>query len=199
MGIDEAIDKCFTLSLFGCRSLIRPAIIIIIIIVNHNNIMSSTEQEDSSSAGTIIGGLVLVFLAGCLNGSWNVPFSATHGIVIKRVSASDATETNNKAATATTTDSTTTTKEDDCDLTYPLAWILFQVYAGLINIPICIAWAGGLERVQYIVQESSTVDLVVVCVISALWGIGSVGSGLACQVAGVGLGTNLCMGTFSRG
>ena len=161
--------------------------------------MSSTEQETSSSAGAIVGGLVLVVFAGCLNGSWNVPFSATHGIVVKRISVSDATETN-KAATATTTDSTTTAKkEDDCDLTYHLAWILFQVYAGLINIPICIAWAGGLERVQYIVQESSAVDVVVVCIISALWGIGSVGFGLACQVAGVGLGTNLCMGTFSRG
>jgi hypothetical protein len=156
--------------------------------------MSSTEEDSSSSAGAIVGGLVLVIFAGCLNGSWNVPFSASHGIVVKRVSAGDDTDANTVTATETTT--TNKQKDDDRDLTYHLAWILFQVYAGLINIPICIAWAGGLERVQYIVQESSAVDVVVVCIISALWGIGSVGFGLACQVAGVGLGTNLCMGTF---
>jgi len=126
----------------------------------------------SANGGAIVGGLALTVLAGCLNGSWNVPFSPTHGIVVRR----------------------STSKTTTPDLTYPLAWILFQVYAMLLNIPICITWAGGLERVQYIVQEASIGDILIVCIISMLWGIGSVGFGLACQIAGVGLGTNLCMG-----
>jgi hypothetical protein len=133
-------------------------------------------MELSSDASIAIG-LVLVVFAGFLNGSWNASFSPTHGLAVKRVD-------------------TKISDKEDRDLTYHLSWILFQVYAAFINIPICIWWAGGPERVQFIVQESSGGDIALICIFSILWGIGSVGFGLACQVAGVGLGTSLCMGTF---
>lgn len=80
------------------------------------------------------------------------------------------------------------------DLSYHLAWVLFQVYATVINIPTCLYWAGGPARVQYIVQESSGLDLALICIFALLWGVGSVFFGVACKIAGVGLGTNLSMG-----
>ena len=43
-------------------------------------------------------------------------------------------------------------------------------------------------------QAASTVDVLLVVLFSALWGIGSICFGVACNVAGVGLGTNLSMG-----
>lgn len=138
-----------------------------------------------SSGAAIVVGLVLVVFAGFLNGSWNASFSPTHGLAVKRVVVAGS-EKNNVDE-----------KEEDCDLTYHLSWIMFQVYSGIINIPICLWWAGGPERVQFIVQESSSIDIALICIFSILWGGGSVGFGLACQVAGVGLGTNLCMGTSS--
>ncbi len=123
-----------------------------------------------SGGGAIAAGLVLVVIAGCLNGSWNASFSPTHGYAVGRIT------------------------EQRPDLSYHLAWILFQVYAAVINIPICLYWAGGPARVQYIVQQSSALEIGMICVFSILWGVGSIGFGLACKVAGVGLGTNLCMG-----
>ena len=117
-----------------------------------------------SQGGEIAIGLGLVVIAGALNGSWNASFSPTHGCAVGR-------------------------NKDAQDLTYPLSWILFQIYAALINIPICLWWAGGPARVQFIVQESSSADLLLICFFAVLWGVGSVGFGLACKVAGVGLGT----------
>ena len=122
--------------------------------------------------GSIVLGLVLAVLAGCLNGSWNVSFRPTHGFAVGR------------------------SHRNGNDLQYHQAWILFQVYAVLVNVPICLFWAGGPSRVAEILQASSALDIFLVIFFSLLWGIGSVGFGLACQVAGVGLGTNLCMGVI---
>ena len=153
----------------------------------HINPLLETIMTLSSGAAIAVG-LVLVVFAGFLNGSWNASFSPTHGLAVKRVVVDAAGSDEN---------SDETKEDDDKDLTYHLSWIMFQVYSGIINVPICLWWAGGPERVQSIVQESSSVDMALICIFSILWGGGSVGFGLACQVAGVGLGTNLCMGTSS--
>jgi hypothetical protein len=82
------------------------------------------------------------------------------------------------------------------DLDYHFSWVLFQIYASILNIPVCLYWAGGPQRVSYIISESSTTSIALVIVFSVLWGVGSVGFGLACRIAGVGLGTNLTMGVI---
>jgi hypothetical protein len=82
------------------------------------------------------------------------------------------------------------------DLNYHYAWLLFQLYAALVNIPLCIYWTGGPERTLWIMQQTSHTSIALVCLFSLLWGVGSVGFGLACKVAGLGLGTNLTMGVI---
>lgn len=108
-------------------------------------------------------GLLLVVVAGFLNGSWNAAFAPGWA-----------------------------TGKDD--LQYHFAWVLFQVYAALLNIPIFLYWAGGPQHVKSVVEEVSGASIALVVHFSVLWGAGSVGFGLACNIAGVGLGTNLTMG-----
>eukprot|EP00934_Nitzschia_sp_Nitz4_P004882 Nitzschia sp. Nitz4//scaffold7_size249615//244926//246176//NITZ4_001222-RA/size249615-processed-gene-0.217-mRNA-1//-1//CDS//3329558577//4872//frame0 len=127
-------------------------------------------MSEAASGGEIVLGLALVVLAGGLNGSWNASFSPRLRLA---VGPSDGSP----------------------DLNFPLAWVLFQIYATILNVPICIWWAGGPERLAFIVRESSS-DLILVGFFSLLWGVGSVAFGIACKVAGVGLGTNLSMGVI---
>ena len=128
--------------------------------------------------GSIVLGLVLVTVAGTLNGSWNVSFRPSHGFAVRRLSSNVATE------------------EPCIDLEHHQAWILFQIYAVLLNVPVCLWWAGGPQNVADIVQSSQAADILLIVIFSLLWGVGSVGFGLACRVAGVGLDTNLCMGVI---
>ena len=83
------------------------------------------------------------------------------------------------------------------DLMYHHAFALFQTYAALINIPICIYWAGGPQRTQAILSETDSVAILLVAIFSIIWGVGIVFFGLACKIAGVGLGTNLSMGIIA--
>jgi hypothetical protein len=131
-----------------------------------------------SDGGSIVVGLVLAVVAGGLSGSWNASFSETHGLAVGRNNNTNEENKNN-------------------DLHYHLAWVLFQWYAAIVNIPICLYLAGGVERVNYIVQHSSATSISLIIVFSILWGVGSVGFGLACKIAGVGLGTNLTMGVIT--
>jgi len=80
------------------------------------------------------------------------------------------------------------------DLTYHHAFALFQIYAAIINIPICIFLAGGTTRITAILDQTSPSSIVLVILFSIIWGIGTLLFGLACKVAGVGLGTNLSVG-----
>lgn len=77
------------------------------------------------------------------------------------------------------------------------AFALFQLYAVIINIPICIFWAGGLERVSAIVTETPPLSLFLIILFSFVWGFGTLFFGIACKVAGVGIGTNLSMGIIA--
>ena len=77
------------------------------------------------------------------------------------------------------------------------AWLLFQLYAAIINIPVCIYWAGGPERVTWLVQETPVATILWICLFAVIWGCGSVGFGVACKVAGVGMGTNLTIGVVT--
>jgi hypothetical protein len=131
-----------------------------------------------SDGGSIVVGLVLVVVAGGLNGSWNASFSETHGFAVGKNNNANEHNKNN-------------------DLHYHLAWVLFQWYAAIVNIPICLYWAGGVERVNYIVQHSSATSISLIIVFSILWGVGIVGFGLACKISGVGLGTNSTMGVIT--
>jgi hypothetical protein len=115
-------------------------------------------------------GIALIVLAGGFNGSWNVSFSPKLG----RASVVDETV-----------------------LDFPAAWFLFQLYAALLNVPVCIYWAGGPSRVSWIVRETKSSTILLVCLFSLIWGCGSVGFGLACKIAGVGMGTNLTIGVVT--
>jgi hypothetical protein len=145
----------------------------------------------ASDNGAIAAGLVLVVVAGFLNGSWNASFSPTWGLAVGRKST---VETLTLGRRRTITRRSLFSSENDVDLDYHYSWVLFQIYASIINIPVCLYWAGGPKQVSYIVSESSATSIALVIVFSVLWGVGSVGFGLACRIAGVGLGTNLTMG-----
>ena len=84
--------------------------------------------------------------------------------------------------------------QNENDLSHHHAFALFQLYAVIINIPICIFWAGGLERVSAIIAETSPLSIFLVAIFSIIWGLGTLLFGIACKVAGVGFGTNLTMG-----
>ncbi len=88
-------------------------------------------------------------------------------------------------------------KSEKDDLTYHHAFALFMTYAAIINIPICIYWAGGPRRTFEVLAETDPVAVVLVVIFSVVWGIGTVLFGLACKIAGVGLGTNLSMGLIA--
>jgi len=158
-------------------------------------------------------------IAGFLNGSWNVSFSPTHGLAVRRISsttaASDDDDNNNnnnnrsshqqqqpESQPENNNDEKDSNNQEsgidevEADLSYHHAWVLFQFYAALINVPICLWWVGGPERASFLVRESSALEIGLVVLFSVLWGIGSVGFGLACKIAGVGLGTNLTMGVI---
>jgi len=77
------------------------------------------------------------------------------------------------------------------DLDYHYAWMLFQFYSAVINAVVCICWAGGPSNVSYVVTHVPTSTIVLLVVFSALWGVGMVLFGVACKIAGVGLGTSL--------
>jgi L-rhamnose-proton symport protein (RhaT) len=175
--------------------------------------MRNTETS-SSSAGAITGGLALIVLAGVLNGSWNASFSPKVGWAVgrrPREATTTTTTVNTPAAAATPGQDGDGEAEDEAqhinsmkekvvvvmDLDYHYAWLLFQLYAALVNLPLCIYWTGGPARTSWIVQQTSAKSIALVCTFSLLWGVGSVGFGLACRVAGLGLGTNLTMGVIT--
>lgn len=126
-----------------------------------------------TNPGSIAGGLILIFIAGICNGSWNASFSPVVNLAVGNPQAQQK------------------------DLHYHHAFALFQIYATIINIPICIYWAGGVERVTAILAEISPLSIILVVLFSIVWGVGTLLFGLACKIAGVGLGTNLSMGIIA--
>jgi len=62
---------------------------------------------------------------------------------------------------------------------------------------VCIVWAGGGPRVSAILAQTAPSSIVLVLIFSILWGIGTLLFGLACKIAGVGLGTNLSIGVVA--
>lgn len=161
----------------------------------------------ADSVGKIVGGLALTFVAGIFNGSWNASFSPRVALAVK----SEGDEKDACQATLVIVDTITRfsdrlssllcrrgmeNKPDTkrIDLEYHHAFLLFQLYAVIINVPICISWIGGLQRTTYIVSQAPASSVILVVLFSILWGVGSLFFGLACRVAGVGIGTNLSMG-----
>jgi len=124
-------------------------------------------------------------------GSWNASFSPQSNLAVGKSEPQPSDREN--------IDSDETNDEPINDLTYHHAFALFQIYAAIINIPICIFWAGGIERVNAILAEAAHTpsSIILVVVFSIIWGIGTLLFGLACKIAGVGLGTNLSMGIIA--
>lgn len=87
--------------------------------------------------------------------------------------------------------------EPQYDLSHHHAFALFQLYAVIINIPICIFWAGGIQRVSAILSETPPISILLIAIFSMIWGCGTLCFGIACKVAGVGMGTNLSMGVIA--
>ncbi len=135
----------------------------------------------SNSTGEIIGGIIIPVIAGILNGSWNAAFSPAANLAV--------------APSAGTSEQTE--KQKSFDLCHHHAWVLFQFYAAIANIILCVFWAGGPKRVAYIVNEASSISVGLVVLFSILMGIGILLFGEACRIAGVGLGTNLTIGIIT--
>lgn len=140
-----------------------------------------------TSVGTIVGGLSLILLAGIFNGSWNASFSPKLNLAVGQSEPQNNNDSNNK-------NEQRPPPTPINDLTYHHAYALFQIYAALINIPICIFWAGGFVRVHAILSEVRPLSIILVVVFSLIWGVGTLLFGLACKIAGVGMGTNLSIG-----
>jgi len=134
-----------------------------------------------TEAARISCGLLLTIFAGILNGSWNAAFHPQLDLAV----APDHPNNN--------------TDDDDDDLEYHHAFGLFQIYAALVNVAVCLLWAGGPSHVGTTLRLAEPTDVGLVALFGFLWGLGSLGFGLACRVAGVGLGTNLTMGVIVIG
>jgi len=126
-----------------------------------------------STTGEIVGGLIIPVVAGVLNGSWNAAFSPAANLAVGNSESKNA---------------------KPCDLCHHHAWVLFQFYAAIANIILCLFWAGGPERVSWIVTTASTKSVVFTSVFGVLMGMGITLFGEACRIAGVGMGTNLTIG-----
>jgi len=124
------------------------------------------------TAATIAGGISLIVVAGVCNGSWNASFSPKANLAVSTTAPIN-------------------------DITHHHSYALFQIYAVIINIPLCIVWAGGGPRVSAILAQTAPSSIALVLVFSILWGIGTLLFGLACKIAGVGLGTNLSIGVVA--
>ena len=92
-----------------------------------------------------------------LLGSWNASFSPKANLAVGRPEP--------KPSNGEDGDDNSTEKPIN-DLTYHHAFALFQIYSAIINIPICIYWAGGIQRVNAVLGEAartpSTIILVVI-------------------------------------
>lgn len=153
----------------------------------------STEE---SSTGEIIAGLALAFVSGILNGSYNAAFNPKLPLAVgPRASVEPLHVGRQQSVLRALTDSLTIQLPSHVkyDLEFNQAWMLFQFYSAIINIAVCLIWAGGLSNVSFVLGHSSTLSIALVVIFSFLWGIGSLCFGRACKIAGVGLGTNLAM------
>jgi len=134
------------------------------------------------NAGTIAGGLLLICLAGIFNGSWNAAFSPNFNLAVGRKVQSqsdddhdDDDDDDNKNNNNNNNNSSTTNNDPTSpvnDLAYHHSFALFQIYAALINIPICIAWAGGAARVGAILANTPASSIALVALFSVIWGVG---------------------------
>ena len=128
-----------------------------------------------TNIGSIIGAILLITLAGIFNGSWNASFSPSANLAVGK---------NNNP-------------NNEKDVSYHHSFALFQIYAVIINIPICIYWAGGIQRVSSILSQTPPVSIFLIALFSIIWGVGTLCFGIACKIAGVGFGTNLSMGIIA--
>ena len=135
-----------------------------------------------TAVGSIVGGLLLTILAGICNGTYNAAFLPKFNLAVGR-----GPRLSNSIQTSASSFS------EHVDLKFHHAFALFQFYAALINIPICVGWIGGFGRVHDILSQASTKSIVIVIVCAVIWGIGTAYITVACKVAGHGLGTNLTM------
>jgi len=151
-----------------------------------------------TSAASIVGGIFLIFLAGICNGSWNAAFSPQLNLAVTNKKKERSQETKeDEESTEGESRKDDGSDEPLNDLMYHHAFALFQIYATAINIPICLYWAGGPSRVSAILKATDASSIALVIVFSLIWGIGTLLFGLACQIAGVGLGTNLTIGVVA--
>jgi hypothetical protein len=127
-----------------------------------------------------------------LLGSWNASFSPKANLAVGRPEPKPSNGENPNGDDKST-------EEPINDLRYHHAFALFQIYAVIINIPICIYWAGGIQRVNAVLREAARTPstIILVVIFGIIWGVGTLLFGLACKIAGVGLGTNLSMGVIA--
>jgi len=145
--------------------------------------------------GEIIGGLALTVVAGILNGSWNAAFNPKVALAVGPRSTVQTVQLGRQRTMLVSLRASMSNLKAhrEYDLDYHYAWMLFQVYSAIINCVLCIYWAGGPSNVKYVVTHAPASTIVLVVIFSALWGVGMVLYGIACKIAGIGLGTNLVL------
>ena len=132
-------------------------------------------MSTTTTAGQLAGGLIIPVVAGVMNGSWNAAFSPAANLAVGKATAANEGNIN-------------TPKKVSYDLCHHHAWVLFQFYAAIANIILCLFWVGGPARVSWIVSEASVESVMLVSVFGVLMGMGITLFGEACRIAGVGMG-----------
>ena len=128
-----------------------------------------------TAVGSIVGGLLLTILAGICNGTYNAAFLPKFNLAVGR---------GPRQGSSRQLSASSLSDGEHVDLKFHHAFALFQFYAALINIPICVGWIGGFGRVHDILSQASTTSIVIVIVCAVIWGIGTAYITVACKVAG---------------
>lgn len=123
------------------------------------------------AVGEFIGGVLLTLFAGLLNGSWNIVVKPTAPPSLRAVG---------------------TQEDKPPKWEYEHAWMSMMINAIPVNVAICFALIAP-DMLFSIVSDSTTSDVLLICLFSFLWGLGTYGFGLSIQIAGLGMGTTLNM------
>lgn len=118
--------------------------------------------------GLFVSGVAITLAAGLLNGSWNTCVKDNAPSLFKTLNDG---------------------------WTYDIAWCTMMMSAIPVNIILCFAFISPATLGE-IISSSTTSDVVLICVFSFLWGLGTYGFGISVQIAGLGMGTTLTMGVI---
>lgn len=118
-------------------------------------------------------GFALCIIAGACNSSWQIPVKTNNRIPKwLRIVNSEGTGWH-----------------------FEHAWLTYTAWSIVIAIAVPFSVLGH-TNIDQVYSNVSGYLVFIVCLFGFLWGVGSIGFGLAVQILGIGIGTGLCMGVI---